>query len=122
MEGAAVSGPVKGGTRLVVVLGVQPFEGTGARLMIDDPLPAGFEIDNPNLLNSAGIKGLDWIRAAQPQSVEFRSDRFLAAVDHNSADGFQLAYVVRAVNTITQRHKCRICIGLNIAQIRRRAA
>ena len=104
MEGVAVSGPVKSGTRLVVVLGVMPFEETGARLMIDDPLPGGFEIDNPNLLNSAGIKELSWIKSAQPQNVEFRSDRFLAAVDHNSAEGFQLAYVVRAVTPGEYHH------------------
>lgn len=104
MEGVPVTGPVASGTRLVAVLSVQPFEEIGARLMIDDPLPGGFEIDNPNLLNSASIKALDWLKPASPQNVEFRADRFLAAVDHRGADPFQLAYVVRAVTPGTYHH------------------
>ncbi|MCX7565738.1 alpha-2-macroglobulin family protein [Sulfitobacter sp. F26169L] len=104
MEGEAVSGPVASGTRWVTVLDIRPFDDIGARLMIDDPLPGGFEIDNPNLLNSASIKALDWIKPANPQNVEFRADRFLAAVDHSGSDAFQLAYVVRAVSPGEYHH------------------
>ena len=39
---------VRAGARFVTVLRVSPHEAIGARLMIRDPLPAGFEIDNPN--------------------------------------------------------------------------
>ena len=54
------------GTRLVTVLEVTPF-GTGeARLMVTDPLPAGFEIDNPNLISRRrhrrGWTGWGWKR------------------------------------------------------------
>jgi uncharacterized protein YfaS (alpha-2-macroglobulin family) len=104
MEGAPVSGPVASGTRLVAVLEVQPFEEVGARLMIDDPLPAGFEIDNPNLLDSGAVKGLDWIRTVTPEMSEFRADRFLAAVEYRGAEAFQLAYVVRAVTPGEYHH------------------
>ncbi|WP_299414095.1 alpha-2-macroglobulin family protein [uncultured Sulfitobacter sp.] len=104
MEGQAVTGPVVSGTRLVAVLSIQPFEQMGARLMIDDPLPGGFEIDNPNLLASGSVKGLDWLKTTTPQNVEFRSDRFLAAVDHSGAEAFQLAYVVRAVTSGSYHH------------------
>jgi hypothetical protein len=104
MEGAPVSGPVASGTRLVAVLEVQAFEEIGARLMIDDPLPAGLEIDNPNLLDSASIAALDWINTVTPQTVEFRADRFLAAVDHQGTQPFQLAYVVRAVTPGDYHH------------------
>jgi hypothetical protein len=52
------SGP---GTRLVTVLEVTPGEQSEARLMVDDPLPAGFEIDNPNLLRGGDIRALDWL-------------------------------------------------------------
>ena len=31
--------------------------------MVDDPLPAGFEIDNPNLLRGGDIASLDWLDA-----------------------------------------------------------
>ncbi|KEJ90495.1 alpha-2-macroglobulin family protein [Sulfitobacter donghicola] len=104
MEGEEITGPVASGTRLVAVLEVTPFEEIGARLMIDDPLPGGFEIDNPNLLNSASITALKWIKVKETQNVEFRADRFLAAVDHESSDAFQLAYVVRAVTPGEYHH------------------
>jgi uncharacterized protein YfaS (alpha-2-macroglobulin family) len=104
MEGQQVTGPVASGTRLVAVLEVRPFEKTGARLMIDDPLPGGFEIDNPNLLGSGSVKALNWLKTVSPQNVEFRADRFLAAVDHSGADAFQLAYVVRAVTPGDYHH------------------
>ena len=104
IEGQEVAGPVATGTRLVAVLEVQSFEKIGARLMIDDPLPGGFEIDNPNLLRSGAVKSLDWLEVARPQNVEFRSDRFLTAVDHEGAGRFQLAYVMRAISPRTYHH------------------
>ena len=104
IEGEEVTGPVAAGTRLVAVLGVQPFEEIGARLMIDDPLPGGFEIDNPNLLASGAVSGLDWLQTVTPENVEFRSDRFLAAVNYTGAEPFQLAYIVRAVSPGTYHH------------------
>lgn len=104
MEGEEITGAVASGTRLVTVLEVQSFEDIGARLMIDDPLPGGLEIDNPNLLRSGAIGALDWLEVAQTQNVEFRSDRFLAAVDNEGAGSFQLAYVVRAVSPRDYHH------------------
>jgi hypothetical protein len=104
MEGVEVSGPVAVGTRLVAVLDVQPFEEIGARLMIDDPLPGGFEIDNPNLLASGAIGALDWLKTVDPVNVEFRADRFLATVEYRGTEAFQLAYVVRAVTPGEYHH------------------
>ena len=104
MEGTPVEGPVPSGTRLVVVLEVTPFEEVGARLIIDDPLPAGFEIDNPNLLRSGEIDALDWLQTKDSENAEFRSDRFVAAVNHREAKPFQLAYVVRAVTPGVYHH------------------
>lgn len=104
MEGTPVEGPVASGARLVAVLNIAPFEKTGARLIIDDPLPGGFEIDNPNLIRSGDIAGLSWLNIANTQMIEFRADRFVAAVDHRDASAFQLAYVVRAVTPGTYHH------------------
>ncbi|MEQ6249678.1 alpha-2-macroglobulin family protein [Sulfitobacter sp. HNIBRBA3233] len=104
LEGSEVTGPVASGTRLVVVLEVQPFEDIGARLMIDDPLPGGLEIDNPNLLRSGDVAALDWLDVATPEMTQFRSDRFLAALDHRSAEPVQLAYIVRAVSPGSYHH------------------
>jgi uncharacterized protein YfaS (alpha-2-macroglobulin family) len=86
------------GQRVVVVLTVSPFEKGGARLMVNDPLPAGFEIDNPRLLRSGDIREMDWLDTAWAENSEFRSDRFLAAVDWRSDKPFSLAYVVRAIS------------------------
>ncbi|MCB1333527.1 MAG: alpha-2-macroglobulin family protein [Roseivivax sp.] len=98
MEGAPIDGPIRVGDRFVTVLTVRPAEPTGARLMVNDPLPAGFEIDNPNLLRSGDVRALDWLDPKEATHAEFRADRFLAAVDHEGADAFRLAYVVRAVS------------------------
>ncbi|WP_136634463.1 alpha-2-macroglobulin family protein [Pseudooceanicola onchidii] len=92
------------GTRLVTVLTVQPFEKTGARLMVDDPLPAGFEIDNPNLIRAGDIRALDWLNPVEGEHSEFRSDRFLTAIDWRSDKPFQLAYIVRAITPGSYHH------------------
>ncbi len=85
------------GDRFVTVLTVKPFESGGARLMIDDPLAAGIEIDNPNLLRSGDLRALDWLDLSDATHTEFRSDRFLAAVDLSGGETVTLAYVARAV-------------------------
>jgi len=92
------------GERLVAVIEVRPFEETGARLIVDDPLPAGFEIDNPNLLRSGDVRALDWLSLTEAEHAEFRSDRFLAAVNMRQADTVTLAYIVRAVTPGTFHH------------------
>ncbi len=89
---------IKSGTRLVAVLSVDPLEDRFARLMINDPLPAGFEIDNPSLISSADTGQFDWLSPSiETEMTEFRSDRFRAAVDWSGRDGFELSYILRAV-------------------------
>jgi uncharacterized protein YfaS (alpha-2-macroglobulin family) len=71
------------------------------RVIVADYLPAGFEIDNPNLVSSGETGTLSWITdAEQPVSTEFRDDRFTAAFDRNKSSHpvFAVAYVVRAVS------------------------
>src|SRR6056297_859646 len=91
---------VRAGDRLVVALEVRPDRGVpGGRLLIDDALPAGFEIDNANLLREGDVRALDWLAAnVSAEMTEARSDRFLAAVDWTSERSLRLAYVVRAVS------------------------
>jgi uncharacterized protein YfaS (alpha-2-macroglobulin family) len=73
--------------------------------MVADPLPAGFEIDNPNLLRGGDTGGLDWLDVQNDVAhSEFRQDRFLTAVDWSGNDNFRLAYVVRAVSPGTFHH------------------
>ncbi|TAG14103.1 MAG: alpha-2-macroglobulin family protein, partial [Rhodobacterales bacterium] len=106
MDGTEVTlDGITAGTRLVTVLEVTPFAYGEARLMVADPLPAGFEIDNPNLMSAGSISGLDWLDALQDvQHSEFRQDRFLTAVDWTSDQPFRLAYVVRAISPGTFHH------------------
>ncbi len=86
------------GTRLVAVLRAVPQETIGARLMVNDPLPAGLEIDNPNLLRSGDMRELEWLDLWEADAVEFRADRFLAAVTTSGDQTITLAYMVRAVS------------------------
>ncbi|MEM9869828.1 MAG: alpha-2-macroglobulin family protein [Pseudomonadota bacterium] len=104
MDGAPAEGSWQIGERRVIVLDVTPFEEVGARLIIDDPLPAGLEIDNPNLLRSGDIRALDWLEPAAAEHAEFRTDRFVAAINHRSSAPFQLAYIARAVSPGTFHH------------------
>jgi uncharacterized protein YfaS (alpha-2-macroglobulin family) len=87
-------------TRLVVVLTVTEPEPRQGRVLLVDRLPAGFEIDNPELMTSAKLSALPFLgEEAQPDHAEFRDDRFVAAFDR--AEGgdavYSAAYVVRAV-------------------------
>jgi len=104
LDGQITSAPFAAGERRVAVLTITPFEEVGARLMIDDALPAGLEIDNPNLLRSGDVRALDWLKPAQAEMAEFRADRFLAAVDHRGAEAFSLAYIVRAISPGEYHH------------------
>ena len=103
-EGARVEGPVAQGTRLVVVLDIATSEDVGGRLMIDDPLPAGLEIDNPHLISSGEMADMPWLTTAYAEHAEFRAERFLAQVNRTGTAPFQLAYVVRAITPGDYHH------------------
>jgi uncharacterized protein YfaS (alpha-2-macroglobulin family) len=89
---------VKQNERYVVVLTVNQKNSWLSRIMVTDLLPAGFEIDNPGLVNSADISNFDWLPETEAAHLEFRYDRFMAAIDSPSSGDITLAYVVRAVN------------------------
>lgn len=92
--------------RYVAVITVTPQNDHAARLLITDLLPAGFEIDNPSLVQSASLANFDWVGDVEPAHTEFRSDRFVAAFDRAAGDSSEitLAYVVRAVTPGTYDH------------------
>ena len=86
--------------RVVVVLKITETEAKYAKLLVVDRLPAGLEIDNPALFDSGSVDAFAWLkRDIEPGHVEYRDDRFVAAVDRASGQSafFSLAYVVRAV-------------------------
>lgn len=93
------------GTRLITVLDITPFANGEARLMVADPLPAGFEIDNPNLITAGSVPALEALGLEENVThAEFRQDRFLAALDRPDAAPFRLAYVVRAISPGSYHH------------------
>ncbi len=105
-EGEPVDlGSVVQNDRLVVVITVRPERTEQARLMVNDPLPAGFEIDNPNLIRAGDVSALDWLDLDEvTEFAEFRTDRFLAAVDWSGKDSFKLGYIVRAISPGSFHH------------------
>ncbi len=98
LDGNAVDpADVAVGTRMVTVLTIRPERDQRARLMINDPLPAGFEIENPALLQGGDVQALDWLDLGPIAThSEFMTDRFRAAVDWQGTDSFRLGYLVRA--------------------------
>ena len=110
------------GTRMVVVLTVKSFGRQEARLMVNDPLPAGFEIDNPNLLQSGEISALEWLDPVQTQSAQFRADRFLGAVDWFGEGQFRLAYIARTVSPGAFHHPAAVVEDMYRPQMRARTA
>lgn len=78
---------------------VTPERDLEARLIVSDPLPAGLEIENPNLLRSGETGQLGWLQVDDVASyTAFRADRFAAAVDWQGTQSFRLAYMVRAIS------------------------
>ena len=91
---------VKQNTRIVVVLKITEAQPQFGRVIVADYLPAGFEIDNPQLVSSGDTGTLPWFTdAVDPVNSEFRDDRFNAAFERKSGDPavFSVAYIVRAV-------------------------
>lgn len=78
---------VKQNDRLVAVLTIEAKE-EGGRVLLVDRLPAGFEIENPRLVESGATKGLEWLRdTVKPEHSEFRDDRFVAAFNFSAKRG-----------------------------------
>jgi uncharacterized protein YfaS (alpha-2-macroglobulin family) len=109
-------GELKQNDRLVAVLKVEATE-KGGRVLLVDRLPAGLEIENPRLVDSADLKSLPWLKATvRPEFTQFRDDRFVAAFNffgraagrgrdgdddeagsNEPASAATVAYMVRAV-------------------------
>ena len=93
-------GSVKQNDRFVIALKLTEPEAAYARLLLVDHLPAGLEIDNPELLDSAAMEQFAFLkREVEPDHTEYRDDRFVASFHRSGADKavFSVAYIVRAV-------------------------
>jgi uncharacterized protein YfaS (alpha-2-macroglobulin family) len=100
---------VKQNQRLVVVLEAEEEEAAPTQVLMVDYLPAGLEIDNPNLAVGGETSSLAWLEeTTEADHTEFRDDRFVAAFDL-TADAeepgtLRVAYIVRAVSPGTYAH------------------
>ncbi len=102
LDGTPVDpGAIRQNERLVVALKVTELKAAYARLILVDRLPAGLEIDNPDLFDGGGVDSLGWVKASvAPSHTESKDDQFVAAFDRSGSDKaeFAVAYVVRAVS------------------------
>jgi len=91
---------VRQNDRLVTVIKVTEAAARTARVLLVDRLPAGFEIDNPKLVDSDAVAALEWLETeVEPVHTEYRDDRFVAAFNRDTDQSafFTVAYMVRAV-------------------------
>ena len=87
--------------RFVVELTVTADHDSGGRILIVDPIPAGFEIENPDISASGDTSTYDWLTVVTNAAhTEARTDRFVAALNRSSGDSleYSVAYTVRAVS------------------------
>jgi uncharacterized protein YfaS (alpha-2-macroglobulin family) len=92
---------VRQNDRFVVKLTATPQQLGSGQYVIADPLPAGFEIENPNLLAGAGGVGdlSSWPTLDTPANVESRTDQYVAAFRlYSKVETVTTAYLVRAVS------------------------
>ncbi|WP_413993081.1 MG2 domain-containing protein [Labrys okinawensis] len=87
---------VQQNTRLVVVLSAgRPGDDQTGNFLLVDRLPAGFEIENPNLVATGETGSLSWLKdLTDVTHSEFRDDRFVAAFTDQA---MKVAYIVRAI-------------------------
>lgn len=92
-------GQVVQNDRFVVVLTIASTTLGSGQYVVSDPLPAGFEIENPDLSSTAGVGDLSWLTLDTPAYVESRTDQYVAAFRYVSEiRQFTTAYMVRAVS------------------------
>lgn len=76
-----------------------------ADLLVEERLPAGLELENPNLADAATLDNVEvegksllkWQEANIAKHQEYRDDRYVAALDLNGGSQTSLWYVARAV-------------------------
>jgi len=91
-------GALRQGDRVIVLISGRSSQARATALVVDDPLPAGFEIETvlgADDAQSGPFKFLGKLSEADVQ--ESRDDRYIAAMDLPGKESFAFAYVARAV-------------------------
>ncbi len=82
---------------LVVVISGKIEDSSIENALLIDMLPAGLEIENPNIIGFNPIESISWLKNLTPlDNVEYRDDRFIAAIKPNTQGSFTIAYLTRA--------------------------
>lgn len=125
---------LRSGELVLVWLTVRASQNVPDALVVD-LLPAGLELENQNLANgSASLQDsgsevanlLNQMQQADIQHVEFRDDRFVAAVAVNEGQPVTLVYLARAVTPGTYQvpvprwNRCMFLSGVPPARLRAR--
>jgi uncharacterized protein YfaS (alpha-2-macroglobulin family) len=83
--------------RFVVVLNMTSTELGSGQYVVADPLPAGFEVENPDLSDQGDTSDYGWLTVDTPTHAEARTDQFVAAFRYGDATAkLSAAYMVRA--------------------------
>ena len=111
---------IKQNDRLVVALKITETEAAYARLILEDRLPAGLEIDNPDLFDGGSAENLQWVKAdgrADPYRIQGRPfRRRLRAQRFGQGDFRRRLCRARGeprANTCCRPRPSRTCIGPN---------
>jgi hypothetical protein len=93
---------VEQNTRLLVRLTLTKTVDAPMRLLLTDLLPAGFEVENPRLVETADVAAMPFAETGQrPEHTEFRDDRFAAAWTLSRGGEnrpITVTYMVRAIS------------------------
>ena len=96
--GTVDTSALRQGDRVIVLLSGRSQQARAMSLVVDDPLPAGFEIEtvlSPEDAQNGPFAFLGQLTGSDVQ--EARDDRYIAAMDLGGEESFALAYVARAV-------------------------
>ena len=98
LGGAVDPAALRQGDRVIVLVSGRSIQARSMALVVDDALPAGFEIETvlgPDDAQNGPFRFLGELSGADVQ--EARDDHFIAAMDLPGRSAFSFAYVARAV-------------------------
>ncbi|CAN5321322.1 alpha-2-macroglobulin [soil metagenome] len=99
MSGAAIDpSQIHQGDRVIVLVSGHSMQARSTALVVDDALPAGFEIETTLGADDAQNGPFKFLgELTNPDVQESRDDRYIAALDLAGEKPFAMAYVARAV-------------------------